>query len=361
MTKIKSKNRNKNQKSVRKLINTSPPDPFSLHKSQFNSLRPKSLSPSLLLYSLSANRTKVKMSDSDLYCFECRRETVIIVDHAAGDAICSECGLVLEARSIDESSEWRTFSDDTNDNDPNRVGGPTNPLLSNGGLSTIITKSSGTRSGSLFSEIGRLQNRMSHSASDQALIRAFGKIGDMADRLGLVNTIKDRANELYKRLDEKSAKSRNQDAIFAACIYIACRQENAPRTIKEICTAACGVTKKDLGRARTFIEKQLGVETGSLVEMGSIHAADFVKRFCSALGLNLSSVKAVQRVVEKCEEFDIRNTPISIAAAVIYVIVQQSDNSKTIKDVASSTGVGESTIRSVAKVVEDKLSSSGLF
>ncbi|KAJ3690728.1 hypothetical protein LUZ61_019892 [Rhynchospora tenuis] len=272
------------------------------------------------------------MSDLDLYCFECKRETVIVVDHAAGDAICTECGLVLEARSIDEGLEWRTFSDDSNDKDPNRVGSPTNPLLSGSGLSITITKSSGTRSDLCFSKVGQVQNQMSHSASDHVLIRAFGKITDMADRLGLVNTIKDRANELYKRLDEnKSVKGRNQDAIVAACIYIACRQENTPRTLKEMCTAACGVTKKDLGRAKKFIEQQLGVETGSLVETGSIHAADFVKRFCSALHLNFNTVKIVQRAVEKCEQFDIRNSPISIVAAVIYMIVQQSDSKKTIK------------------------------
>jgi hypothetical protein len=48
-----------------------------------------------------------------------------------------------------------------------------------------------------------------------------------------VNDFKDRANEIYKRVeDQKSSRGRNQDALLAACLYIACRQEDKPRTVK---------------------------------------------------------------------------------------------------------------------------------
>jgi hypothetical protein len=44
---------------------------------------------------------------------------------------------------------------------------------------------------------------------------------------------KDRANEIYKKVEDlKSIRGRNQDAILAACLYIACRQEDRPRTVK---------------------------------------------------------------------------------------------------------------------------------
>ena len=45
--------------------------------------------------------------------------------------------------------------------------------------------------------------------------------------------LKDRANEIYKKVEDlKSIRGRNQDAILAACLYIACRQEDRPRTVK---------------------------------------------------------------------------------------------------------------------------------
>ena len=71
---------------------------------------------------------------SDAYCSDCKRQTEVVFDYSAGDTVCSECGLVLESHSIDETSDWRTFANESEDNDPVRVGGSTNPLLADGGL-----------------------------------------------------------------------------------------------------------------------------------------------------------------------------------------------------------------------------------
>ena len=37
--------------------------------------------------------------------------TRLVEDHANGDVVCRECGLVVESHIIDERSEWRTFAD----------------------------------------------------------------------------------------------------------------------------------------------------------------------------------------------------------------------------------------------------------
>ncbi|KAL9331562.1 hypothetical protein ACSQ67_001172 [Phaseolus vulgaris] len=336
---------------------------------------------------------------SDVFCSDCKRQTEVVFDHSAGDTVCSECGLVLESHSIDETSEWRTFANESGDNDPVRVGGPTNPLLTDGGLSTVIAKPNGASGEFLTSSLGRWQNRGSNP--DRGLIVAFKSIATMSDRLGLVATIKppdfmnlwwgnhlprhsamaatiepgscpvqrvciaslsgqisvlqgptcmDRANEIYKRVeDQKSSRGRNQDALLAACLYIACRQEDKPRTVKEICSVANGATKKEIGRAKEYVVKQLGLEKGQSVEMGTIHAGDFMRRFCSNLGMNNQAVKAAQEAVQKSEEFDIRRSPISIAAAVIYIITQLSDDKKPLKDISVATGVAEGTIRNSYK------------
>ncbi|XP_073015945.1 transcription initiation factor IIB isoform X1 [Primulina eburnea] len=285
---------------------------------------------------------------ADAYCPDCKRATEVVFDHSAGDTVCSECGLVLEAHSIDETFEWRTFANESGDNDPVRVGGPTNPLLTDGGLSTVISKPNGSAGEYLSSSVSRWQNRGSNP--DRSLIQAFKTIAIMADRLGLVATIKDRANEIYKKVeDQKPLRGRNQDAILAACLYIACRQEDKPRTVKEICSVANGATKKEIGRAKEFIVKQLEVEMGQSMEMGTIHAGDFLRRFCSHLGMTNQAVKAAQEAVQKSEELDVRRSPISIAAAVIYIITQLSDDKKLLKDISLATGVAEGTIRNSYK------------
>ncbi|KAI3909720.1 hypothetical protein MKW98_014137, partial [Papaver atlanticum] len=77
------------------------------------------------------------------YCSDCKSVKAVISDHSTGDTICCDCGLVLEAYLIDEKSEWRTFSDEPANNDPHRVGDKSNPLLSNIGLTTLISMPKG--------------------------------------------------------------------------------------------------------------------------------------------------------------------------------------------------------------------------
>lgn len=44
----------------------------------------------------------------------------------------------------------------------------------------------------------------------------------------------------------------------------------------EICSVANGATKKEIGRAKEYIVKQLELEMGQSMEMGTIHAGDFL-------------------------------------------------------------------------------------
>ena len=123
------------------------------------------------------------LSSSEWLCPECKRATEVVLDHSAGDTVCSECGLVLEAHSIDETSEWRTFANESGDNDPVRVGGPSNPLLSDGGLSTVISSRPNNANGGsdfLGSGLGRWQSRGSNP--DRSLLQAFKAIASMSDR-----------------------------------------------------------------------------------------------------------------------------------------------------------------------------------
>lgn len=281
------------------------------------------------------------------YCSDCKRVTEVVFDQSAGDTVCMDCGLVLEAHSVDESSEWRTFSGEQSGADPNRVGEASNPLLGNTvALTTLINK--GNASNTDVSLLGRWQNRGTNS--DRNLLTAFATIATMADRLGLVSTIKDRASEIYKKVEDiKSIRGRSQDSMIAACLYIACRQEDKPRTFKEICCAANGATKREIGRATKFIVKQLEEEMGITMDMGTIHAADLLRRFCSHLGMNNQATRAAIETVKSIEALDIRKSPISVAAAAIYMVSQISDAKLSLKAISDVAGVAEVTIRNSYK------------
>lgn len=272
-------------------------------------------------------------------------EAQLIEDHRAGDQICSDCGLVVGDRVIDVGSEWRTFSNEKANSDPCRVGGAENPLLNGSDLSTIIGPGTGGQS---FNDSGaKYQNRRSMSSSDRALINAFREISNMADKINLPKTIVDRANVLFKQVhDGKNLKGRSNDAIASASLYIACRQEGVPRTFKEIC-AVSKISKKEIGRSFKLILKAL--ETS--VEL--ITTGDFMSRFCSNLGLPPSVQKAATHIARKAVDLDIvpGRSPISVAAAAIYMASQASEDKKTQKEIGDIAGVADVTIRQSYKLM----------
>eukprot|EP00877_Chromochloris_zofingiensis_P010984 jgi/Chrzof1/6139/Cz17g12090.t1 len=107
------------------------------------------------------------------------------------------CGLVVEAHIIDERSEWRTFGDKEKDSDdPSRVGAAANALYADGGLSTSIGKVQGD--GGASYSLNRLQNRQ--NLTDRVLQNAVRQIGIACERLSVVDGVKHRASEVFKKV-----------------------------------------------------------------------------------------------------------------------------------------------------------------
>ncbi|CAK6441312.1 unnamed protein product [Pipistrellus nathusii] len=273
-------------------------------------------------------------------------DSILVEDYRAGDMICPECGLVVGDRVIDVGSEWRTFSNDKATKDPSRVGDSQNPLLSDRDLSTMIGKGTGAAS---FDEFGnsKYQNRRTMSSSDRAMMNAFKEITTMADRINLPRNIVDRTNNLFKQVyEQKSLKGRANDAIASACLYIACRQEGVPRTFKEIC-AVSRISKKEIGRCFKLILKAL--ETS----VDLITTGDFMSRFCSNLCLPKQVQMAATHIARKAVELDLvpGRSPISVAAAAIYMASQASAEKRTQKEIGDIAGVADVTIRQSYRLI----------
>ncbi|GJM89640.1 hypothetical protein PR202_ga05848 [Eleusine coracana subsp. coracana] len=217
---------------------------------------------------------------TETFCPDCRRATEVILDHSTGDTICTECALVLEAHYIDEGSEWRNFADDGGgeDRDPSRA--------KDGGAA-----------------LPRMRIVVGEPDPESTLVEAFHGIADMAERLGLVATIRDRAKEVYKRMDEarQCPRGKKRDVFYAACLYVACRNEGKPRTYKELATATCAgpAAKKDIGKLTTVIKKEM---------------------------------RAAEEATRRLEDgLDVRRNPESIAAAISYMVVQRAGAKRTVR------------------------------
>ncbi|RUS89100.1 hypothetical protein EGW08_003108 [Elysia chlorotica] len=277
-------------------------------------------------------------------------DTPLVEDYHAGDMICSLCGLVVGDRVIDVGSEWRTFSNEKSTKDNSRVGGPENSLFDGSDMSTMIA--TGPGSDGPRDQYGKpmYRNRGTISSADRALHTAVREISQMADRLNVPKSLQDRANNLFKQVHEgKALKGRSSDAIVSACMYIACRQDQVPRTFKEIC-AVSKTSKKEIGRVFKLILRNL--ETN----VDIIKTGDFMSRFCSQLALPTAVSKAATYIAKKAQDMDLvpGRSPVSVTAAAIYMASQASGDKKTSKEVSDVTGVAEATIRQSYKAMIPK-------
>jgi transcription initiation factor TFIIB len=282
------------------------------------------------------------------------------------------CGRVAESHIIDERSEWRTFGDkDKDTTDPTRVGGPVNPLLSDGGLSTMITVDRGGDRG-LAANLNRLQERM-ESSTDRALVSAFRDIGRICTAMKLPDIVRHQANEYFKEAHEKSksVRSRSHHAVVAAVVFLACRQTGYSRTFKEICAFVPEARVKDIGKMYKAIVADLKLkESGQLrSEVAAVHPEQFLRRFMSMLGFNHQDMKNAVSLANAmlpqegapagAEAHDLWHgrSPLTIAGTIMYIIASLPNTSvhPVLEDICAVSGVAEPTIKGLHREMQPYL------
>jgi len=205
-----------------------------------------------------------------------------------------------------------------------------------------------------------VHERVQPRGGEKGMSEAYRAIADMAARLGIAAGPRDRAVEVFLRMEERKGKAhhyytkgagRSGDALYAACLYVACRRAGAPRTFKELAAATRDgpAARKDIGKLIVLIRKRLGDEAGgeAMMDIGVVRAADYVERFGSLLGMGEDEVRAVQEAARRMQDqLDVRRNPDSTAAAIIYMAMERRAGAgRSIRDVSAATGVAENTIK----------------
>lgn len=282
---------------------------------------------------------------------------------------------MLGDRIVDTRSEWRTFANDENGDDPSRVGAAADPLLNGSQLDTVISARDGYSGRA--KELSRAQSKNATTKSERNLIAAYKEIGAMSEAIGLPKVVSDIAKQLYKKIeDSKQLKGKTIQSIIAACIFIACRKANVPRTFKEIC-ALTKVPKNEIGRVYKTIEKLLvadaqataaasGGELSSVTTAApripselqytptaSTNASDLMIRFCNRLQLPASVQATCVELAKRMADAGTLagRSPISIAAAGIFFVSHLMGKGRSAKDVGEAAGVSEGTVRNAYKVI----------
>lgn len=288
---------------------------------------------------------------------ESHPDAILVEDHRAGDMICSQCGLVVGDRIIDVGSEWRTFANDKESTDMTRVGAAEDPTMDGNDLSTTIGRATGSAG---FDAAGMpiYRNRNTESASDKAKRKANREIKEMAERLSADQSIINSAYHIFHTVQKnKLIKGRSNNAIIAACMFIACRQQSVPRTFKEISAVSNdNTTIKDIGRCYKIIRKTLvsSIETSSGFATSS--SSDLIIRFCSKLNLPREVRKLADHIVNKAGDIPTLTgrSPNSLAAASIFLAADLTGNGnqRTAEEIGQTCGAAENTIKQTIKLMQ---------
>tara|TARA_B100000575_G_scaffold294499_1_gene310852 strand:+ start:1300 stop:2382 length:1083 start_codon:yes stop_codon:yes gene_type:complete len=271
-----------------------------------------------------------------------------------------KCG-VMYKDSLDESAEWRYYgAEDSGSKDPTRCGMPINPLLKKSSYGCKVVCNS--RSTYEMRKIRRYTEWQSMPYEEKTQYDEFEWIKAMARQSGIAKIIVDEAMRQHKKISEmKTFRGFNRDGIIAASVYIACRIHNYPRTAKEIATIFhldnTSATKgcKNAGQILNNIESDM-----NRTRYCETKPENFIERFCSKLNINKELTKVCMFVAHKIEENNYipENTPISVAAGIVYFVAQNCNLNISKKKVNMCSEISEVTINKCNKKLEkmkDKL------
>jgi transcription initiation factor TFIIB len=285
------------------------------------------------------------MAKDILQCPECRDATQILIDYSQGVILCRNCGLVLETSCIDDSQEWRNFSDSAGDSksDRNRVGAITHDYLGD--------QASGTSMAPGSSRLSRTQFlAMASQSTDRTLGKAHTILRDIMKALGLTDSIYARSCETIKYLDSiGQLRNRTNYAWILAVVYLACRQERAGRAISELVRADPTVKEAEVARNYWKLDKLLaGTDVRGTVSQAPVGADNFIVRYCSKLGLHPVE-KAAEHVSTHASRFGLTGSksPNVVAAAAIYIVahLMNLSNKPSLEALAELAQVRPTTIK----------------
>ncbi|MDI6819549.1 MAG: TFIIB-type zinc ribbon-containing protein [Candidatus Hodarchaeaceae archaeon] len=283
--------------------------------------------------------------------------SAVLHDQIRGEQICTRCGLVIMERLLEPGPEWRfkpsegaaradvTAGIDITQHD---LG-----LGSKLDWSEDLSPSWRARLRRL-----RLWQRRSRASSyeEKSLREALIELDKLCEDLTLPKAVKAEISTLYRKA--KTARltmGRGTWQVLAALTFITCRRRGVARTEGEIVRALASranlqdrVALRSMRHITKLLMRKLRLEVPRPL------AEDYIDRFASKLDLPRSTV---MRAHELCGMLpgNLKQTKPAplLTAAILYVAAEATGERTTIRKLASTLGVGVSSLcHTIARVRE---------
>jgi transcription initiation factor TFIIB len=281
-------------------------------------------------------------------CTFCQSNDIKLID---GNYECMDCHTIV-TRLIDNSPEWRYLgTEDNRVTNPTRCGPPTNSLIPN--LGSSMAASFSRVGGNCYGVSRALQklhmwNSITHR--DRNLYHIFEGISLASANHGISQCIIDEAKSLYKRVSDskKITRGENRKAVIACSVYMACKFNGVPRSVKEI-ASIFQVDTSAMTKACKLYQELLQTN------VASSRPIDFLPRFCSKLELGADVVALCDHVIKITEDLCIVTecTPPSLVASVIYMSCLELRVNVSKKKIAEECQLSQVTVSKGYKHLKD--------
>jgi transcription initiation factor TFIIB len=267
---------------------------------------------------------------------------------------CKVCSNIIS--HIVNNPEWRYYgSGDNKTSDPTRCGMPVNTLLPESSVGSSIGFNSNTKT---MNQIRKYQQWNGMPYKERSLYKVFLEIQEACKKNNIPIIIINEAKSLYSIISKtKISRGSNRKGIIAACVYFACKECNVPRSSNEIADIFCieqTTMTKGVKKCQEiiFMNKK---NKKRLTKPNSIHAHDFIDRFCNQLKIDEESTHQIILICRRCMEENLisENTPPSVAAGCIYYYIKKMNiENITKKDISRICKISEVTINKCTKKIE---------
>jgi transcription initiation factor TFIIB len=314
------------------------------------------------------HKRKPSSSNSQLApaCSICKSNQ-IITDSESGELICSKCGQVISDKVQQEGPEWRNFdllassmSQSNGSNSRSRVGMSTSLARHDMGLSTIIGRADRDASGqkidaAMRSTMDRLRiwdyRTQIHSATDRNLRNAFYKLDILKDRLGLSDSVVEKAAYIYRKAQERGlVRGRTISGVLAAAIYIACREMGISRTLKDIASYS-NVKFKEVAKSYRLLCIELDLKVPIVDPM------KYIVKVANKANLSEKTKRQAAEIMNNITQREISTgkNPMGLAASVLYMSSIKTGENITQGNLSDAAGVTEVTLRNRYKDLMNRL------
>ena len=188
--------------------------------------------------------------------------------------------------------------------------------------------------------------------ANRNLRAAFSQLDILKDKLGLPDAIIEKTAYIYRKAHERRlVRGRETAAALAAALYLACRQEGTPRTLKEICIIS-NLKRKAISRQYRDMVIELDIRIPTVDPM------KYIARIANQINLNQKIKQKAINIMNSAtrSELSAGKSPMGLAASILYISCMINGCNNIGQTVfAQTAGVTEVTIRNIIRNLRNHL------